>query len=816
LKRIFSGLFSLIITLALIMPAAAPVLAESDGSANSQLSSQASLMIKAPNTAEVSQPVTITVFGKQSRGTVAGAAVYALKTSDLVISADKANYTSILADYEALAEAKGIFIGNTGEDGAVKATFTETGRYLLVATKDGYIPGFSRITVTLAAVKGLNLRNPGAAELNKEVTFTVTERYSSTAVAGAAIYAQLINEVSTAPVIQPAPVQAQVQGQTQAHVQAQSNAPAQAQVQAQVTAKMMPLINAATIKADPADTAQAEKNAATIKQSGIYLGSTDDKGQLAYTFTASGTYVLTAIKENYSPGFSRISIFLADQKKLGVKSPQSAETGANIDFFVIARNTGQAVSGAALWALRMDNITGTAEPVWNSLVSGSAQADVIDKYKGLAQQNGILLGYSGDDGKVSYTFADAGRYLLAAIKDEYAPGFSRISVTLAGQAKLAIKVPRSANTGQPVTMKVSQVSGGQPVEKAAVYAFKSIPMAVPPVVQQVPPIVENGTATQVIIDSSSTDVISTTEAQALMLQSQNQPLLLGYTGSNGELQYTFPEAARYTLVAFKEGYLPGGARINILTQGSTKALEINAFFNMTSGQPVYITVRERPAGQPVSGAAVYVLKIGDAADAKSMPPTAKNDKAQNDANKAKAKEKGAFAGYTNESGQVTYSFSSSGQYFLAAFKDGYEPAFNYITYNLPVIKKALYIRCPAEVYTGNPVDIGVFDGSGKGVNNAALYAVQMDIVAEAASMLSTLTAVDTATREKYAPILQQKATLLGYTDGNGWLQVKFSTSGAFMLIAIKDSFVPDFFKINIKLAPATAVPQVLQNTQSGQ
>ncbi|MDD5312954.1 MAG: hypothetical protein PHO26_07975 [Dehalococcoidia bacterium] len=706
MKRIFSGLFSLITALALVMPAAAPVFAESDGSANSQLSSQASLMIKAPNMTDISQPVTITVFGKQSRGTVAGAAVYALKTSDLVISADKANYTSILADYEALAEAKGMFIGNTGEDGAVKATFTETGRYLLVATRDGYVPGFSRITVTLAAVKGLNLRNPGAAELNKEVTFTVTERYSSTAVAGASIYAQLISEVSTAPVVQPAQVQAQVRAQTQAQVQAQSKAPAQAQVQAQVIAKMMPLINAATIKADPADTAEAEKNAATIKESGIYLGNTDDKGRLAYTFTASGTYVLTAIKESYSPGFSRISIFLADQKKLGVKSPASAETGANVDFFVIARNTGQAVPGAALWALRMDNITGTAEPVWNSLVSGSAQADVIDKYKGLAQQQGILLGYSGDDGKVSYTFAAAGRYLLVAVKDEYAPGFGRITVTLAGQPKLSIKVPRSANTGQQVTMKVSQVSDGQPVEQAAVYAFKSMPMAVPPVVQQVPPIVENGTATQVIIDSSSTEVISTAEAQALMVQSQNQPLLLGYTGSNGELQYTFTEAARYTLVAFKEGYLPGGARINILGQGSTKALEINAFFNMAAGQPVIIMVKERPAGQPVSGAAVYVLKISDAADVKSMPPTAKNDKAQNDANKAKAKERGAFAGYTSESGQVTYSFSSSGQYFLAAFKDGYEPGFNYITYILPVVKKAPYPWNAPPTGTGNSANGG--------------------------------------------------------------------------------------------------------------
>ncbi|MCX6005164.1 MAG: hypothetical protein NT082_05780, partial [Chloroflexi bacterium] len=722
MKRIFSGLFSLITALALIIPATAPVFAESDDAVKPQLSSWASLMIKAPGVADVSQPVTITVFGKQSRGTVAGAAVYALKTSDIVITADKTNYTSILADYEALAEAKGIFIGNTGDDGTVKGNFSETGRFLLVATKDGFIPGFSRITISLAAKKGLNMRNPGAAEVNKAVTFTVTERYSSTPVAGASIYAQLITEISlpqtgVAPIAQPVQVQAQIRAQTHAQVQAQitastaGNSGTTGASQPQVVGNPLPLINATLIKADPANTEETEQYAAGIKESGIYRGNTDDKGQLTYTFTATGSYVLTAVRDEYAPVFSRISIFLADQKKLGVKSPGSAEAGAGVDFFVIGRNTGQAVSGAALWALRLDDIKETAGPVWDSLVSGSAQSDVIDKYQGWAQQKGILLGYSSDTGRVNYTFTNTGRYLLAAVKDEYAPGFSRINITLAGR-----------------------------------------------------------TATQVVIDSSFAGAVATAEAQALMVQSKDQPVLLGYTSNNGELQYTFSEAGRYTLVAYKDGYLPGGTRINILAQAG-KALEVNALFNITSGQPVYIVVREKSTAQPVPKALVYVLKISDAAEIKPMPPTAKNDKAQNEANKAKAKEKGAFAGYTDDSGQVVYNFSSSGQYFLAAFKDGYEPAFTYITYTLPVTKKVLYIKSPAEAYISDPVDIGVFDGSGKGVNKAALYAVKMDIVEEAASVLNAAPSIDTAVKEKYAPILRERSAFLGYTDGNGRLQV---------------------------------------------
>ena len=77
-------------------------------------------------------------------------------------------------------------------------------------------------------------------------------------------------------------------------------------------------------------------------------------------------------------------------------------------------------------------------------------------------------------------------------------------------------------------------------------------------------------------------------------------------------------------------------------------------------------------------------------------------------------------------------------------------------------------------------------------------------------MLKSTLSFDAAVREKYAPLLRERSSFVGYTDENGKLQVRFNSSGAYLLVAIKDGFVPDFFKINIKLAP---VPQVVPKVQ---
>ncbi len=706
MKGIFSGFLTLVLALAITMLAAAPALADSSGDTKPQLSSLASLVIKAPNTVEVGQPATVTVFGKRGHEAIAEAPVYALKTSDLVITSDAVNYTALLGEYEALAEAKGTLFGTTGSDGTVSGKFIETGRFMLVATKDGYIPGFARLTVTLAARTGLNIKAPGSVEVNKPATISVTERYTGQLVAKAAIYGRIITTLNVPPATA-APPDKLVQPQ----VIASSSATASLS-QPQVISATATVAAATVIKADPSVSAADVQLASEVSMSGIFIGYTDNNGQVIYAFAEGGDYLLTARKENYTPGFAKITVTIADQKQLSIRAPASAAAG------------------------------------------------------------------------------------------------------------------------QQVTIKAVEGNGGQPVEKAAIYAF-SPGIIMPPTVRQAPAPADNGTATAAVIDSALSPVTSA-EAQILINENKDRSFFIGHTGNNGELHFTFKDPGLYVLVAVKDGYLPGGARINIKGIQPAKALEINALFNMSAGQPVYIKVWEKGSNQPVAKAAVYVLKISDSsvinvmppgvnndkaqngkisitAEVKVMPPTANNDKAQGEANRAR--EKGAFAGYTDDNGQAAFSFSSSGQYILAAFKDGYSPAFSYITYTLPVSKKSFYLEAPSEAYAGDVVNIGTADAGGNALGKVGIYSLRMEVIAQAAAILQSATKPDAAAREKYGPILRERSSFIGYTDDNGRLAVKFSSSGAFMLLATRDGYLPDFAKINIRLAPAP-VPVPLPVTQT--
>jgi hypothetical protein len=669
LNNIFSGFLALALAIAMIMPAAS-ALADSGSDSQPQLSTLASLMIKSPNTVEAGQPATVTVFSKRGHEAVEGALVYVLKTGGLVIGADAANYTALLGEYEALAEAKGTLFGTTVSDGTVKGNLSETGRFMLVATQDGYIPGFARLTVTLAARTALNIKAPGSAEVNKPVTISVTGRYTGHPVANAAVYGRPVTALNVPPVAADPPVKP-VQPQVTASSSAAVSVSEPQVISATETAA------ATVIKADPSNSAADVQLATQVSMSGILLGYTDDNGRLIYTFPEGGYYLLTAIKENYSPGFAKISVILADQQKLGIKAPASAAAG------------------------------------------------------------------------------------------------------------------------QQVTIKAFESNGAQPIEKAAIYAF-SPGMIMPPTVQQAPVPADNGTATAAIIDSALGTVTSA-EAQMLIRENKNRSFLIGHTGNNGEVQFTFKDPGLYVLVAVKDGYLPGGAKIDIRLYNRPKPLEINVLFNISAGQPATLKVWEKGTNQPVATAAVYVLKTGDSGDIKAMPPTANNDKSQGEANRAR--EKGTLAGYTDDKGQVVFTFGSSGQYVLAAFKDGYSPAFSYITYTLPNTKKSLTITAPAEAYANAMVNIGAYDAGGAALGKIGIYSLRMDVVAQAATALQSGAKPDAAAREKYGPILREKSSFLGYTDGNGQLNVKFPRTGAFMLLAIRDGYLPDFAKINIKPAP---------------
>jgi hypothetical protein len=541
LKRIITIVITLLMALASMAPAAAAVYGDSDETAGAKPDWSPALMIKAPDIIGVSQPLTITVFTKRVQEKIAGASVYALKASDLAITADSTNYTTLVTQFEAAAESKGISFGITGNDGSVTGKLTESGRFILVAIKDAYDPGFSRISVALGPSRGLNIKAPGSIEVNKPLTLSVYERYTHHPVAGAAVYATLTDNLS-------------ITVSLNIHSSAKAGAPPGA------GAALMPLVNATVIKADPANTAASVQYAAEIKSAGTLLGYTDDSGQLKYTFTDSGMYVLTATSTDYAPGLARISVRIPVLAKLLIKFPDSADAGSSITFTVTDRSSGHGVGGASLWAIKIDDINGTAESIWQGLVGGSAADEVVEKFKGWVKDKGIFLGTSADSGEVAYVFKDSGRYLLVAVKDGYTAGFNQVKVGIVRQKQITLKAPSSTATGQQITIKATY-NTGQPAENVTVHAVKINDLTS---IKPMPPSAGD--------DKLHGDQERPTAAAAKLLPhmtlstgwvrneadaAKDKGILIGYTDSDGQLSYTFTSPGQYVLSAVKDGYDAG-------------------------------------------------------------------------------------------------------------------------------------------------------------------------------------------------------------------------------------------------------------------
>lgn len=585
MKRVFNGVLLLLTITAAVFIPAMPVTADQNEELGPQSKIIPALIIKAPAMAKVDQEVTITVFSKHRGKSVEGASVYALNTGELAVTDSKTSYSTLLSGYAETALSKGILIGSTGSDGIVAGKLPGTGRFMLVAIKTGYLPGFSRITVTLASLTALDIRIPSALSAKKEITFSVTERYSSKRVEGAAVYALPVGENVT----------------------------------------IMPLIINPSID-----------NKAAKSKPGINAG----------------------------PQFIRKLLEWAGDNTTVIKPLPLHDT-------------------------------------------------ITANYASEIQAGGFLLGTSDINGRITYTFKEEGKYILVAVKDQCIPGFARIRVhSPAGNSKeandkkrLVVKTPSSASAGQQVTVRAIFKGDGLPAENAVIYAFRFKGTAMPGI-KPSPRASENGTATQVLIDSASYEEVNEHEVSKLLVQSAIQPLELGITDANGEVQYTFNEAGQYILTAMKDGCIPGGARINIASaQLPTKIISVSAETSAEKDRPVIIKTWEKSTSQPVSGAAVYVLKINDLTAARPMPPVALNLKSQGDQHRSPtanvtissrlkfngwvqneaitAKEKGTLAGYTDDNGQLSYNLTSPGQYLFTAYKDGYLPGFTFLTYAPP-------------------------------------------------------------------------------------------------------------------------------------
>jgi hypothetical protein len=343
---------------------------------------------------------------------------------------------------------------------------------------------------------------------------------------------------------------------------------------------------------------------------------------------------------------------------------------------------------------------------------------------------------------------------------------SSTDLTTVSRRILTIKAPEKVQVGQPVPILVSDRNSGSPVLRAGVWAvdIKDI-------------------------------TVETANAEVYAEPAEKCGFFLGWTNDNGYVwpHPSFRESGRYVLVAVKDGYLPGFAKISVV---SIKALAIKAPEEVRVGQTVPILVSDRNSGSPVPRAGVWAI------DTKNIAAERANAEVYTEL----AEKCGFFLGWTNADGYVLPHphFGESGRYVLVAVKDGYLPGFAKISV---VSNKALAIKAPEEVRVGQPVPILVFDRNlGSPVPRVGVWAID-----------TTNITAETSNAEVYAELAEKCGFFLGWTntDGYVWPHPHFGESGRYVLVAMKNGYLPGFARIT-SLGPKISKVDVLDSVKAKQ
>ena len=159
---------------------------------------------------------------------------------------------------------------------------------------------------------------------------------------------------------------------------------------------------------------------------GTRLGTTNGSGQLKYTFSEEGRYVLVAVKRGYFPGRTGIAIKSLPQA-LAIEAPRRAEPGEKVTMTVFQRGTEDPVKDAAIWALTRENAEALKAEVEAIKEEGSLSPQEMD-WESMVSVRGTRLGTTNGSGQLKHAFEEEGGYLLVALKDGYLPGRTGIAI----------------------------------------------------------------------------------------------------------------------------------------------------------------------------------------------------------------------------------------------------------------------------------------------------------------------------------------------------------------------------------------------------
>ena len=383
------------------------------------------LSIRAPQAVSVGEPVNMAVT--DSGVAVAGAEVWALRWPGVRPLATDAPSTEAYPASPPHWQYQ--FLGTTNEAGELvpPPVLENAGRFLIVATHNGYAPGFHIIMVKARA---LAIDAPEAATVGEPVTIMVTDRGDGEPVAGAKVYAR---HGSVQRVIMP------------------SDRPQQQQILERVRLKVKQTRGNRPVLASRPLALPVEEDGASLEDSvaklGEELGETNSDGEIIATFEDPGRYRIVAILDGYFPGTAGMVVRPENElNALAVKGPRFAKLDEEVTFTVLERGDSLAVAEAEVYALSLplrQGVTGEEKPFW---FEPPAEGEPGASLKAMAIENGEHLGVTDENGQVSYVFSERGRYLIVATKEGYLPCITHI--TVGNHRIVALPNPGMEDNGQ--------------------------------------------------------------------------------------------------------------------------------------------------------------------------------------------------------------------------------------------------------------------------------------------------------------------------------------------------------------------------------
>jgi hypothetical protein len=230
------------------------------------------MALDAPQKAKVNETITMTVTQRGTGTPIENAGIWAFtkeRAEELHTELNAIRESSDIAaediDYERLADIYGEYLGRTDERGKLDHAFSEEGGYLLLSIKRGYIPGRAGIRIG-ETFRALALEAPKRALVGEEVTMTVYGRGTTIPVEGAGVWALTRDKMES------------------------------------LQTEMKALREDAALSAADAD------YESLMSIYGVFIGRTNESGQVTHEFDETGGYLLVTVKPGYFPGWAVIRI----------------------------------------------------------------------------------------------------------------------------------------------------------------------------------------------------------------------------------------------------------------------------------------------------------------------------------------------------------------------------------------------------------------------------------------------------------------------------------------------------------------------------